>query len=410
MISNQILKSTIDGLKNITRREFSIVDRDGKVVVTTEPSLVNTYIDAIEFFVNSPAENQLVQGYQYFKVLDNGSTEYIVLAKGEDEEIYQIGNAIEFFVNSPAENQLVQGYQYFKVLDNGSTEYIVLAKGEDEEIYQIGKIATFQIQSLLIAYKERYDRDNFIKNLLLDNLLLVDIYSRAKKLHIENDVKRIVYLIETDVDKELNSVEIIRNIFPIKGKDFVTAVDEKTIILVKELSDKEGKAEVEKFANEIYNRLIEEIKNNVLVSVGSIVHDLKNISSSFKEAKMALEVGKIFEENKKVTKYEQLGIGRLIYQLPNNLCKMFVGEVLDGITMKAFDEETLTTVAKFFENNLNVSETSRQLYIHRNTLVYRLDKLQKMTGLDLRNFDDAIIFKIMLMVSKYMKYRENFKY
>lgn len=363
MISNQILQSTVDGLKNITRREFSVVDREGKVVVTTETNMINTSIDGIDFFINSPAENQLVQGYQYFKVADNGTT-----------------------------------------------EYVVLAKGEDEEIYQTGKIAAFQIQSLLIAYKERYDRDNFIKNLLLDNLLLVDIYSRAKKLHIENDLKRIVYLIETDVDKELNSVEIVRNSFPTKGRDFVTAVDEKTIILVKELASNEDKAEVEQFAKDLHSILTEELRKNILVAIGSIVYDLKNISASFKEAKMALEVGKIFEEDKKIIKYEQLGIGRLIYQLPNNLCKMFVGEVLDGITMSAFDEETLTTVAKFFENNLNVSETSRQLYIHRNTLVYRLDKLQKMTGLDLRNFDDAIIFKIMLMVSKYMQYRENFKY
>ena len=363
MISNQILQNTIDGLKNITRREFSVVDREGKIVVTTEENMINKNIDGVELFINSPAENQLVQGYQYFKVFDNGVA-----------------------------------------------EYIVLAKGEDEETYQLGKITTFQIQNLLIAYKERYDRDNFIKNLLLDNLLLVDIYSRAKKLHIENDVKRIVYLIEPAVDKELNVVDIIRSAFPTKGKDFVTAVDEKTIILVKELSQNEDKEEIENFANQVYNTILEETKNEVMVAIGTIVYDLKNISSSFKEAKMALEVGKIFDTDKNIVKYEQLGIGRLIYQLPNNLCKMFVGEVLQGISMESFDEETLTTVAKFFENNLNVSETSRQLYIHRNTLVYRLDKLQKMTGLDLRNFDDAIIFKIMLMVSKYMQYREKFKY
>lgn len=360
MISNQILQSTIDGLKNITRREFSVIDRDGKVVVTTEEHMINSSVDGVEFFINSPAETQLVQGYQYFKVFDGGNT-----------------------------------------------EYVLILKGEDEETYQIGKLSKFQIQSLLIAYKERYDRDNFIKNLLLDNLLLVDIYSRAKKLHIENDVKRIVYLIETEADKELNCVDIIRNTFPAKGKDFVTAVDEKTIILIKEIKEK---YEIEKIANEVYSTLILEGVSNVAIAIGSIINDLKNISSSFKEAKMALEVGKIFEENKHIMKYEQLGIGRLIYQLPSNLCKMFVGEVLKGISINQFDEETLTTVAKFFENNLNVSETSRQLYIHRNTLVYRLDKLQKMTGLDLRNFDDAIIFKIMLMVSKYMHYRENFKY
>ncbi len=360
MISNQILQNTIDGLKNITRREFSVIDRDGKVVVTTEENMINSSIDGVEFFINSPAENQLVQGYQYFKVFDEGNA-----------------------------------------------EYILLTKGEDEETYQIGKLSKFQIQSLLIAYKERYDRDNFIKNLLLDNLLLVDIYSRAKKLHIENDIKRIIYLIETDVDKELNCVDIIRNTFPAKGKDFVTAIDEKTIILIKEIKEND---EIEKIATELYETLTLEGIKNLSIAIGSVVHDLKNISSSFKEAKMALEVGKIFEENKPIMKYEQLGISRLIYQLPSNLCQMFVKEVLKGISISQFDEETLTTVAKFFENNLNVSETSRQLYIHRNTLVYRLDKLQKMTGLDLRNFDDALIFKIMLMVSKYMQYRNNFKF
>ncbi|MBR1736909.1 MAG: helix-turn-helix domain-containing protein [Firmicutes bacterium] len=363
MISNQILQSTIDGLKNITRRELSIIEREGKVVATTEETMVNATIEGIDIFIASPAENQLVQGYQYFKVYDNNAT-----------------------------------------------EYIVLTKGEDEETYRIGKITAFQIQNLLVAYKERYDRDNFIKNLLLDNLLLVDIYSRAKKLHIENNVKRVVYLMETEIDKELNVVEIVRNIFPTKGKDFVTAVDERSIILVKELKEKDGREEIENIAKNIYDTLSAEAMNNVYVAIGTVVYDLKNVSASYKEAKMAVEVGKIFEESKNVVNYEQLGIGRLIYQLPSNLCKMFINEVLHGVSMDQFDDETLATVNKFFENNLNVSETSRQLYIHRNTLVYRLDKLQKMTGLDLRNFDDAIIFKIMLMVSKYMHYKENYMF
>lgn len=363
MISNQILQNTIDGLKNITRRELSIIEREGKVVATTEDEMIGLTIDGVDLFISSPAENQLVQGYQYFKVYDNGSA-----------------------------------------------EYIVLIKGEDEETYRIGKITAFQIQNLLVAYKERYDRDNFIKNLLLDNLLLVDIYSRAKKLHIENNVRRIVYLIETEIDKELNVVEIVRSIFPAKGKDFVTAVDEKSIILVKELKEKDGRDEIENIAKSIYDTLTAEAMSNVFVAIGTDVMDLKNVSASYKEAKMALEVGKIFEESKNVVNYEQLGIGRLIYQLPTPLCRMFINEVLHGMTMDQFDEETLITVNKFFENNLNVSETSRQLYIHRNTLVYRLDKLQKMTGLDLRNFDDAIIFKIMLMVSKYMNFKDSFMY
>lgn len=363
MISNQILQSTIDGLKNIIRRELSVAEREGKIVATTEESMVNTVIE----------------------------------------------NA-DIFIQSPAENQLVQGYQYFKVFDNGSPEYIVMINGEDEEAYRIGKITAFQIQNLLVAYKERFDGDNFMKNLLLDNLLLVDIYSRAKKLRIENNVPRVVFLIETEIDKEFNVVEIVRSIFPTKQKDFVTAVDEKSIILVKELKEKDSKEEIDQISKHIYDTLSAEAMTSVYVAIGTVVNDLKNVSASYKEAKMALEVGKIFEENKKIVNYEQLGIGRLIYQLPAPLCKMFINEVLHGLSMDQFDEETLTTVNKFFENNLNVSETSRQLYIHRNTLVYRLDKLQKMTGLDLRNFDDAIIFKIMLMVSKYMHYRETFMY
>ena len=363
MISNQILQSTIDGLKNIIRRELSVAEREGKIVATTEESMVNTVIE----------------------------------------------NA-DIFIQSPAENQLVQGYQYFKVFDNGSPEYIVMINGEDEEAYRIGKITAFQIQNLLVAYKERFDGDNFIKNLLLDNLLLVDIYSRAKKLRIENNVPRVVFLIETEIDKEFNVVEIVRSIFPTKQKDFVTVVDEKSIILVKELKEKDSKEEIAQISKHIYDTLSAEAMTSVYVAIGTVVNDLKNVSASYKEAKMALEVGKIFEENKKIVNYEQLGIGRLIYQLPAPLCKMFINEVLHGLSMDQFDEETLTTVNKFFENNLNVSETSRQLYIHRNTLVYRLDKLQKMTGLDLRNFDDAIIFKIMLMVSKYMHYRETFMY
>jgi len=363
MISNQILQSTIDGLKNITRKDLSVIEKEGKVIATTEEAMVGQHIDGIDGFVISPADSQLVLGYQYFKVYDNAVA-----------------------------------------------EYIVQVKGEDEESYRIGKITAFQIQSLLVAYKERYDKDNFIKNLLLDNLLLVDIYSRAKKLHIENNVRRIVYLIETNIDKDMNVVEMVRNIFPAKTKDFVTAVDEHCIILVKELRDKETMEEVEKIAKTISDTLSAETGTKVFISIGTAVNDLKDVSRSYKEAKMAIEVGRIFDGDKNIVNYEQLGIGRLIYQLPIPLCRMFIKEVLHGLTIDDFDDETLATVSKFFENNLNVSETSRQLYIHRNTLVYRLDKLQKMTGLDLRNFDDAIIFKITLMVSKYMLFMEKMTY
>ena len=208
----------------------------------------------------------------------------------------------------------------------------------------------------------------------------------------------------------MNVVEIVRGLFPAKTKDFVTAVDEHSIILVKEVREKESSDEIDRIAKVIEETLNNETKSKVYIASGTVVGDLKDVSRSYKEAKMALEVGKIFETGKYIVNYEKLGIGRLIYQLPLPLCRMFIKEVLHGLTMDDFDDETLATVNKFFENNLNVSETSRQLYIHRNTLVYRLDKLQKMTGLDLRNFDDAIIFKITLMVSKYMIYMDKMAY
>jgi carbohydrate diacid regulator len=208
----------------------------------------------------------------------------------------------------------------------------------------------------------------------------------------------------------MSVVEVVRGLFPTKMKDFVTAVDERSIILVKELSERDTSDEIERIAHSIHDTLSGETLSKVYVAIGMSVNDLKNVSASYKEARMALEVGKIFDPGKNIVNYERLGIGRLIYQLPSPLCRMFIGEVLGGLSVDQFDDETLATVNKFFENNLNVSETSRQLYIHRNTLVYRLDKIQKMTGMDLRKFDDAITFKITLMVSKYMSFKDRFAY
>ena len=181
-------------------------------------------------------------------------------------------------------------------------------------------------------------------------------------------------------------------------------------MIVKELQDNDYKAELEKLAIGIKSHLEREGISKIHVAYGNIVNEIKEVSRSYKEAKMAMDVGKIFFEDRGVIAYSELGIGRLIYQLPIPLCKMFISEIFGGKSPDDFDEETITTIHKFFENSLNVSETSRQLFIHRNTLVYRLDKLQKSTGLDLRVFEDAITFKIALMVVKYMKYMESFDY
>ncbi len=362
MISNQILQNTIDGLKSITRIDLCVMDTDGK-------SLASTFAE---------------QGHY------------------ED--------AVIAFVDSPADSQVVQGNQFFKIFDEHQLEYILLANGGTEDVYMVGKIAAFQIQNLLVAYKERFDKDNFIKNLLLDNLLLVDIYNRAKKLHIDTEVRRVIFIVETVHEKDSNTLDNVRSLLGNKTKDFITAVDEKDIIVVKELGMNDGYAELEKTASEILELLKSEGEENVRIAYGTIVNDIKEVSKSYKEAKLALDVGKIFFDDKNVIAYSTLGIGRLIYQLPIPLCKMFIREIFEGKSPDEFDEETLTTINKFFENSLNVSETSRQLYIHRNTLVYRLDKLQKSTGLDLRVFEDAITFRIALMVVKYMKYMESLEY
>ena len=362
MISNQILQNTIDGLKGITRNDLCVIDTEGTVLAST------------------------------FQEADNYT------------------GAARAFVESPADSQVVQGCQFFKVFDEHQLEYVLLAYGETDDAYMIGKIATFQIQNLLVAYKERFDKDNFIKNLLLDNLLLVDIYNRAKKLHIDIDVPRVVFIVETNREKDGNELEKVRSLFHGKNHDFVTAVDEKNIIVVHELTEGEGYEELNKTAEVIRSLFSGAGNQEVHIAYGSIVKEIKEVSRSYKEARMALDVGKIFFEDKDIIAYAALGIGRLIYQLPIPLCKMFIKEIFGGRSPDDFDEETLMTINKFFENNLNVSETSRQLYIHRNTLVYRLDKLQKSTGLDLRIFEDAITFKIALMVVQYMKYMETMDY
>ena len=362
MISNQILQNTIEGLKGITRIDFCVMDTDGK-------SLASTFSEQEDY----------------------------------EEEVLS-------FVGSPADSQVVQGYQFFKIFDDHQLEYVLLANGGSDDVYMVGKIAAFQIQNLLVAYKERFDKDNFIKNLLLDNLLLVDIYNRAKKLHIDTEVRRVIFIIETKHEKDSSALDNMRGLLGNKAKDFVTAVDEKNVIVVKELEEQDGPAELEKTAQNFYEILKSDGEEDILIAYGTIINDIKEVSKSYKEAKLALDVGKIFFSEKNVIAFSELGIGRLIYQLPVPLCKMFIREIFEGKSPDDFDEETLTTINKFFENNLNVSETSRQLYIHRNTLVYRLDKLQKSTGLDLRVFEDAITFKIALMVVKYMKYMESLEY
>ena len=359
MISNQIIQNSIEELKAITKVDFCVYDIDSGRIASTVKEL--PFTDGV----------------------------------------------VDDFIDSKADSQVINGCHFLKIMDDLQTAYILIAMGFGDEVYTMGKVAVCQIQNLIIAYKERFDRNNFFQNLLMDNLLLVDIYNRAQKLHIEVDKRRIVYLIETKMDKDNVVIELLKSLFIPQSGNFVTAVDEKNIILIKEIEDSDTPETIEETADTIVDMLNTEAMLSVRVAYGIPVNELKDVSKSYKEAKMALEVGNIFYSHLRVISYETLGIGRLIYQLPVNLCRIFVKEVFGETSPEDIDDEILITVNKFFENSLNVSETSRQLYIHRNTLVYRIEKLEKAIGLDMRNFDDALTFKIALMVVDYMKYLDS---
>lgn len=362
MISSQIIKASIEELGAISKVDLAVWDLEGKEIAAT--------------FETSELSPTLISG----------------------------------FVNSPADSQVIGAHHLLKVLDEEAVLFVLDAKGGSEDTYMIGKIAVSQLQHLIVAYKERYDRNNFFQNLLLDNMLLVDIYNRAKKLHIEAAVPRAVFLVETDKDKDTTAMELLNGMFTSQIGDYITAVDESNVILIKSLAPEDDYDRLDQIANTIADMMNMEAMLNVRVAYGTIVGELKEVSKSYKEAKMALDVGKIFYAEKKVSAYNTLGIGRLIYQLPINLCRIFIDEIFGSNVPSELDDETLITINKFFENNLNVSETSRQLFVHRNTLVYRIEKLQKSTGLDIRVFDDALTFKIALMVVNYMRYLDSLDY
>lgn len=313
-----------------------------------------------------------------------------------------MGEAAVAFAESMAENQMLAGCFFFKIVVEGELEYILLSHSASEEAYMVGKMAACQIRNLASAYMEQFDRNNFMQNILLGNMLIVDMYNKAQKLHIEQ-AERVVYVIEIVGRKDTAVMETVKNLFVTKTRDFVTEIDEKSVILVKDCRDMKKDEELISLANMIVDNMHAEAMVKVRVGYGNRVNNLQDIAKSYQEAKMALEVGRIFYAEKEIVSYSQLGIGRLIYQLPMTLCEMFIKEVFEDGIPDVFDEETMVTIQKFFENNLNISETARQLYVHRNTLVYRLERLEKIIGLDIRKFDDAMTFKIALMVIAHME-------
>ncbi len=361
MVSNQIIQKSMTELKNITGVEFGVLDTNGQIIFG-QPDLYEIDCEVIKEFVLSEADSQSIGQVRFLKV-------------GNEEE----------------------------------STYIVVTN-DDETSYMVGKIAVSQLKQLDDAYQDKMDKNSFYQNLILDNMLLVDIHNKAKRLHLECSKKRVVFLVEVssggDTSIDNMALELLKSMYAGLSGDHVTTVDEKSIILIKVLGEEDTLEECQGIARTIVDMMNTEIMQNVHVSYGNVVSEMKDVSKSYKEAKMALDVGKIFYSDKDIVSYATLGIGRLIYQLPVNLCKMFIREIFGEKIPEELDEETLATLEKFFDNNLNVSETSRQLFLHRNTLVYRIEKLQKATGLDVRSFDDAMTLKIALMVVNYIEYLE----
>ncbi len=358
MLSNQILHKSVQDIKNITGLDCGVWDMHGICLVMT-------------------SEKMLLQ--------DKKVVGFISTASQEKKRI---------------ENDAA----YFLVEDEDVPVYVLVLLGECPHISIYAEMGVSQLSNLLFAYKEKMDRNRFVQNLLLDNMLLVDVYNQARKMKIPIEHRRCVFIIEPKKEGENLVLETLKGLYATGSGDFVTAVDERQAILVKAMEKTDGYSDASQVAKVISDTLNMEAMVSVRVSYGTMVEELKDVSKSYKEASMALDVGKVFYVEKNVLAYNELGIGRLIHQLPVSLCDMFLKEVFEGDIHGIFDEEELTTVFSFFENNLNISETARQLFLHRNTLVYRLEKIERKTGLDVRKFEDALTFKIAIMVADHMKY------
>lgn len=352
--------------------------------------------------------NRLFQGIIYqmhdsigrtIGVVDDTSS---IIACSDLSRIGEKNDYIASGFGSVNETHTRDGYTYKGFGSDERMEYAVFVAGTDEAAAQFCSLISVSLTGIKQYYDEKYDRANFIKNVILDNILPGDVYIKARELKFPTDVMRVVFYVRVMTVNDISVFDVIQNLFPDKTKDFVFSVSESDVALVKEIHSGIEPADLEKLAKNIVDTLGNEFFTRVTVGIGTPSTGIKDLAKSFKEAQVALEVGKVFDTEKSIVSYDNLGIARLIYQLPTTLCEMYLKEVFKLGSIDSLDQETLFTIQKFFENNLNVSETSRKLFVHRNTLVYRLEKIKKLTGLDLREFDDAIIFKVALMVKKYL--------
>lgn len=360
-MSSRIFQGVIVQLKDATDRTIGVIDADGAVVACSETSLIGERWDDLASRLAICPEPIMVAEHRTFKALANWSTHF----------------------------------------DNA-----VFVSGNDETARTVCIMAAVAMTTAKAHYEEKHDKCTFVKNIITDNILPGDIYIRAKELHFVTDVPRAVFLIRQVGKADIAAVDVLQSMFSDKQQDFVIAVSETDIAVIRQLTPGTEAKDLTRLASQIEETLNSEIFVKTVIGIGTIATHLRELADSYKEALMAIEVGKVFDTEKSIINYENLGIGRLIYQLPTTLCEIFLSEVFKKNSIDSLDQETLFTINKFFENNLNVSETSRKLFVHRNTLVYRLEKIKKLTGLDLREFDHAIIFKVALMVKKYLNSRE----
>ena len=361
-MSNSVFQSVIVQLREITDRTFGVIDTEGCVISCTDMSLLGERWTEAALKVGSLSDSVVTCSQRSFKAI--------------------VGNS-----------------NYF--------EYAVFCSGDDEMAKSFCSMAYIALNDAKAFYEEKHDRGTFVKNIIMDNILPGDIYIRAKELHFATDAPRAVFLVRQVGHNDVATMDVLSGMFPDKLQDFVLSINESDIAIVKQITASTTGEELEHTAAVIEETLKNELRIKTVIGIGTVAEHLRELADSYKDAQTAIDVGKVFDTEKTIINYENLGIGRLIYQLPTTLCEIFLSEVFKKNSIDSLDQETLFTINKFFENSLNVSETSRKLFVHRNTLVYRLEKIKKLTGLDLRQFDHAIVFKVALMVRKYLSSREN---
>ena len=360
-MSSRIFQSVIVQMKDATNRPIGVIDSEGTVVASSELALIGSHIGVFPAASEDTGEKVIKSFGRTFKMLGN------------------IGNQFD---------------------------YAVFVDGEDEYARTVCIMAFIAISEAKIYYEENHDKGAFVKNIISNNILQGDIYVRAKELHFVTDMTRIVYLVRQVGRADAAAMEMLQELFPDRQRDFVVSVSETDIAIIKEMPGPVDSKQIYKLASTIEEKLTQELGLKVVIGIGTPAKHIRELADRYKEAQVAIDIGKVFDTEKSIINYENLGIGRLIYQLPTTLCEMFLMEVFKKNPIESLDQETLYTINKFFENNLNVSETSRKLFVHRNTLVYRLEKIKKLTGLDLREFDHAIVFKVALMVKQYLNSQE----